>query len=241
MGPKTDPIKAVDPKKATKKSISSPTKFSKPVFTPTIDANKIVTDTTAAVATIKNYVQTQKAISPQSESLMMMEMLMAVFEQQQVLIRTLLSKPVLDGVLPIDQEEKERRRSIVVCGLKESMEPTHRGKFKQDFEQVEKLLDTLDIECGPIHVYRMGKPINNKPQFLKVVLPTSFYQSQCLKNAKTLKAAPGYDGVFIRPSMTKEQRQADYELRVRLRELNKDGISHRIFRGEIVPIKNSGN
>jgi hypothetical protein len=115
----------------------------------------------------------QKAISPQSESLMMMEMLMAVFEQQQVLIRTLLSKPVLNGVLPIDPEEKGRRRSIVVCVLKESTEPTHRGKFKQNFEQVVKLLDTLDIECGPIHIYRMGKPINNKPRFLKVVLPTS--------------------------------------------------------------------
>ena len=90
-------------------------------------------------------------------------------------------------------------------------------------------MDELDVECGAVHIYRMGKPMENRPRLVKVVLPTSIYQSQCLKFAKNLKTVSGYDGIYIRPSMTKDQLQADYELRKKLREMNKNGIPGKFF------------
>uniref|UniRef100_A0A914CY38 Transposase n=1 Tax=Acrobeloides nanus TaxID=290746 RepID=A0A914CY38_9BILA len=241
MGPKPDPNKSEKPKKAiSKEAISSPVKTSKIV---SLDRSKLATDTSAIISTMKAHIVAEKEKSSDSETLTMMEMLIAIFEQQQVILNHLLATkaPMLATDLATDAEEKERKRSIVISGLSEAVSDTGRGKFKEDKAKVEALLDELDVECGVVHVYRMGKPMENRSRLVKVVLPTSFYQSQCLKFAKNLKTVSGYDGIYIRPSMTKDQLQADYELRKKLREMNKNGIKHRIYRGEIVPIQNPGN
>lgn len=151
----------------------------------------------------------------------------------------------------IDLDLKERNRSIVAYGVKESDAPTNRGKFMADKVTVARLLDVVDAECDAVQVYRMSKSQkknddrpDNRPRLLKIVLPSSFHRDMVLKNAKKLKNSE-FQGVFIRPSMTKEERDADYLLRQQLRELRakKDGNYYYISKGaiEIAKPRNSVN
>lgn len=144
--------------------------------------------------------------------------------------------PTIPTNSTLDPEEKERRRSIVLIGLDESNAGNEREKFKEDKIKVAEIMDELDVGCEPVHVYRMGIPNEGKSRLVKVVLPTSFFQSQCLKNAKKLKNSVLYQKVFIRPSRTKEQRQADYLLRQELKACRekKDGFNYYIKNDKVI-------
>ena len=137
----------------------------------------------------------------------------------------------------ISAEEKERRRSIVISGVAESEKHTERERFQDDKQLVEKVLDALDVGCGAANVYRMGKPDNkHQGRLIKVVLPTSFFQSACLKNARKLRDFTEFGDIFIRPSLTKQQRKEEYELRAELRKRKKAGENVKINKGKIVSL-----
>lgn len=162
-------------------------------------------------------------------------MVLQMVKTQQEIISTLQSQT---GTIEITAEEKERRRSVVVSGLPESDAHSARGKFIDDTNTVSQLLDAIDVECDAVQTYRLGKPIAGRARLVKIVFPTSYFQSDCLKKAKNLKSSNNFKRVFIRPSMTREQREADYLLRQRLRAANEEGKKtgqhYHIYRGDIV-------
>ncbi|KAK6060752.1 hypothetical protein COOONC_01590 [Cooperia oncophora] len=57
----------------------------------------------------------------------------------------------------------------------------------------------------PVTCYRMGRPRHGVPRLLKIVLPARKFQSLLLKRAPRLRFFP-VKGVFIRPSLTWEER-----------------------------------
>nr|CDJ82952.1 unnamed protein product [Haemonchus contortus] len=135
---------------------------------------------------------------------------------------------------------EKKARSIVVYGLEEAgteLRPSERQKDLE--EKVTKVLDALKVECRPCEVYRMGKPDPKRPRLVKVVLPASSHWRTALANARLLRNA-GFPSVFIRKSMTLEERQRDFMLRQLARDRNK-GLSSKewvVYKDQLVHIKN---
>uniref|UniRef100_A0A7I4Z3K9 Transposase n=1 Tax=Haemonchus contortus TaxID=6289 RepID=A0A7I4Z3K9_HAECO len=66
----------------------------------------------------------------------------------------------------------------------------------------------------------MGRPDPERPRLVKVVLPTRAHWRRALANARLLRGA-GLSNVFIRRSMTEDERKRESELRQQARERNK--------------------
>lgn len=121
----------------------------------------------------------------------------------------------------IDAEEKERRRSIVISGLPEPQGiPSVRAK--EDSGSVVKLLDEIDAEATICSCYRLGARKTGANRLVKVVFSTSQQQKQVLRNAKKLKNSIQFKKIFLRPSLTLEQRQRESQLWEECKKLRED-------------------
>lgn len=99
----------------------------------------------------------------------------------------------------------EINRSIVIIGVPESLSDSPVERAQNDYHCVNRIFDYLGLECCPVTAYRMGRTIPNRNRLLKVVLPSSWFQKECIKRAPRLRYFP-HRGVYIRPSLTKEER-----------------------------------
>ncbi|XGW16282.1 hypothetical protein V3C99_001610, partial [Haemonchus contortus] len=132
-------------------------------------------------------------------------------------------------------EAEKRARSLVVSGIDEAPHQLKPSERQKDLEnKVADLLDVLEVECRPVEIYRMGKLDPSRPRLVKILLPSKAHWRTALANAKNLRSA-GLANVFVRKSMTAEERRHEYELRQEARERNR-GKSQRewvVFRGEL--------
>uniref|UniRef100_A0A7I4Z602 CUE domain-containing protein n=1 Tax=Haemonchus contortus TaxID=6289 RepID=A0A7I4Z602_HAECO len=145
-------------------------------------------------------------------------------------------------------ESDKRGRSIVISGLDEGqggLRPSARQRDLKD--KVFMVLDALDVECRPVEMYRMGKPNPKRPRLVKVVLPSRSHWRRVLANARLLREA-GLPNVFIRRSMTEDERKREYELRQEARERNKGSSTREwvVYQGQLkraseLPHRRSGN
>ena len=136
-------------------------------------------------------------------------------------------------------EKETRQRSIVVFGLPELEDNMPASIRQEDTEdKVKNILDTLDIECRPVKVYRMGKKVPGKSRLVKIELPTRAHWATVLARSRQLRNKSEFSKVFIRRSMTVEEREKEKELRERARTMNQ-GKKYEdrfvVYRGEIVP------
>ena len=82
---------------------------------------------------------------------------------------------------------------------------------------VTRILDQLGVESRPTSIFRMGRRPDNLasrgPRLLKVTFPARVFQHVCLGGWKRerdrLRAQPGLGRMFIRPSLTKAQRDQE--------------------------------
>uniref|UniRef100_A0A0N4WGI1 Nucleic-acid-binding protein from transposon X-element n=1 Tax=Haemonchus placei TaxID=6290 RepID=A0A0N4WGI1_HAEPC len=117
-------------------------------------------------------------------------------------------------------EGDKRSRSIVISGLEEGQDGLRPSARQRDLEdKVAEVLVAVDVECRPVEIYRMGKPNSKHPRVVKVVLPSRVHR-RALASARLLRDA-GFPKVFIRRSMTEDERKREYELRQEARERNK--------------------
>jgi hypothetical protein len=89
-------------------------------------------------------------------------------------------------------------------------------RLEADKRTIIDLLDELEVEAIPTTVYRLPSKLpngGNRPRLTKGVLSTSAQQKDVLHNANKLKNSINYSKTYIRPSMTREKRQLEYELR----------------------------
>lgn len=59
-------------------------------------------------------------------------------------------------------EEHERLRSVVVAGVGESRDPNPMARVSYDLDCVKNLLQYLNVDCMPITIYRLGRPMNDR-------------------------------------------------------------------------------
>lgn len=128
-----------------------------------------------------------------------------------------------------------RERSLVVAGLKEADESLNLDdRCESDRKGVARILGYLEVETMPVQVYRMGKR-SDHPRLLKLVMPSRSFLLTALKNANKLRGNSEFQGIFIRKSMSKEERVKHGEMRACLKDLRAKDPSSKfvIYRGEI--------
>jgi hypothetical protein len=133
-------------------------------------------------------------------------------------------------------DEEIRLRSLVIQGLPESKDHSSVQRAKDDFASVERILDSIQAEAVPLSVFRMGRPDQVNPRLLKVVLPSSTLQRFVLSKSRLLKDSNDFSDLQIRPSLTREQRQAEFELRKeKRRQMEEDpSLDLIVFNGAII-------
>lgn len=121
-------------------------------------------------------------------------------------------------------EEIERKRSLVLIGIPEQIDPKPQNRAKMDEQIVEDVLNQLGVETRPTATYRLGRPPSNPansgfPRLIKIVFPASIFQRIALANWKRhrsdMKQQASYSRLIIRPSLTVEQRNKEKEERAK--------------------------
>lgn len=85
----------------------------------------------------------------------------------------------------------------------------------------------------------MGKPDSARPRLVKLVLPSKAHWLTALSNARLLRSSK-FSDVFIRRSMTLEERKKEFELRQEARKGNGEVKQKQwvVYRGALVNVKN---
>ncbi|KAH7711587.1 hypothetical protein AAVH_21105 [Aphelenchoides avenae] len=157
-------------------------------------------------------------------------------------------------------QELERQRSIVISGLPEARPDSL--SVVRDAHEKNSVFALIDL-CKPpplptgeppaepadqrpppqpqpppevciVAAYRMGKPSHERPRLLKVVFATRSMQRAVLSASRHLRNDPQYAEVYVRPSLTKEQRDAEFQLREECRKRRAQGKQCWIRNGAIV-------
>lgn len=153
------------------------------------------------------------------------------------LIEGLRAKLKLELVEAVEAEK--RSRSLILSGLPESAVDKPPSTKQLELEsKVSEILDHIGVECRPIEVYRMGKPNDTQSRLVKIVLPSKSHWSTALSNAYRLRSSC-FKNIFVRKSLTQEERKKEYDLRQECRKRNKD-LKKRVwvvYRGEIKRIE----
>lgn len=108
-------------------------------------------------------------------------------------------------------EDRERSRAIVIRGIPESQNTNPVARSDDDLYHVKCLINSLGVECSPVCCYRMGR-VGSFPRLIKCILPTSKHQRTLIARAPWLRSS-AYRGVWIRPSLTEEERRRNREAR----------------------------
>lgn len=106
------------------------------------------------------------------------------------------------------------KRLIVLSNLPESPDNRASVRISHDLSCVRQLPDYLNIECFPTAVYRMGKPDQNRPRLIKVVLLASKFQEEAVRRAPRLRFFPLCKSIYLRPSLSREEKDRKREERV---------------------------
>ncbi|KAL6731782.1 hypothetical protein Aduo_002611 [Ancylostoma duodenale] len=121
-------------------------------------------------------------------------------------------------------EEKERLRSVVISNIPESSDPYAVNLGTYDGDCLRKIFNHLSIECSPLAYYRMGRPSPGRPRLMKVVFPSRYYRDKILRNAPRMKYFPA-PGVYIRPSLTRAERESLRNQRLKSRGFSNSNIT----------------
>ena len=153
------------------------------------------------------------------------EKMFAMMERQDSFVSTVtatIEKIVAKFTMPASSltadEEEKRIRSLVFIGVPEAQSKEPQMRETDDCGTIKSMLNDIDCDAVPREIYRMGARKDSSQRPIKVIFANSHATIQVLRNASRLKDHPNYRRVFIRPSLTPEQRQKDFELRQELRK-----------------------
>lgn len=109
-------------------------------------------------------------------------------------------------------ETVERDRAVVLGNVTESSSHNPVTRNEEDHFRVRQIFNSLGVEAQPTAVFRMGA-VGTRPRLLKAILPSSRLQKQVVKRAPWLRDS-GFRGVWLRESLTKEERDRRRAARV---------------------------
>ena len=125
------------------------------------------------------------------------------------------AKIITVGDFKAIQQEDAHRRNLVVKGLLEK-------GAEGDLAEVVALIGELDNSVRVVEVFRMGnRPKDGTPRLLKVHLASSSCVRSVLNEARKLKDSVRFKDVYVRRSMTVEERNRMTALHKKKDELNK--------------------
>lgn len=125
-------------------------------------------------------------------------------------------------------EAQERRRSIVLIGLREQRHEKASERVQADKELVTDMLDMLDVSA-PFTCYRLGRPREGgNGRLMKVIFPASVFVGITLgswkRNRSMMRQQDEWHKLLIRPSLDKAALDADRERRkAKWLQMNGDG------------------
>ena len=126
-------------------------------------------------------------------------------------------------------ERQGKELNLVVMGLSECNTPVNGTEVSEEDEkrQVTDLLQSIQVNNPSItRVFRMGRRSEGRPRPIKVFCENKATRSNILTNAKKLSKLPeGHRNrkVFIRPDLTKLQRNQDFVRRQEARQQPHNG------------------
>ena len=121
---------------------------------------------------------------------------------------------IVPEVIQMILVQEENARIMVVARLDETGDPT------TDRVAAENLCTHLGSQNPKVKIvdsFRIGPTVANRPRLLKIAFQNSSMRNSKLKNGKMLK---GYlnGKVFIRPSMTRSQREEQHQMIQKVKE-----------------------
>lgn len=136
-------------------------------------------------------------------------------------------------------EEHNRRHEVVVMNLPESAAIMPTARAIADMDAVKGLFDAAGVEALPIAVYRMGKREEDGgrgyKRLLKIRLPTTAHVRTLLRNQRQIQDIKGMERVKIRPSMSREERDARKVLVEECAAKRKeDGLEWIVYAGRVM-------
>ena len=205
-------------------------------------------DTSSLLSRMRAFVSEAQASSPQSQleltSIAMLEMSIKLLSHlSSSLAASSSSAPsALDMAVAI--EEDKRERSVVIQYLPEGSDTlTGSQRVSCDADAIGKMCDLAGIEVGGLVHFRMGRrhspssssaPASKGPRLLKLMFPGRSHQRDFLAKSREIRKDPSFAKIFIRPSLSKEQRNAEYKLRKEKRDRVSKGENVVIYDGKIM-------
>ena len=122
--------------------------------------------------------------------------------------------------------DHRHNRSVVVSGLKESTLEIASKRLEKDEEMVQQMLDVFDIEVRPLAVFRMGKKMVDKPRLLKIEFASRSVVAKIMTRKKAMSKHENFKRVYIRKSMSFEERQQTKKLQMECNEKNKENTEN---------------
>ncbi len=108
--------------------------------------------------------------------------------------------PSLTNAVELALEKREQKDCLVLSGVTDS------GDEQKDMQSATDILKQLGVSSRPVKAYRMGRTgKQGQPCLLKVHLRSSHDRNQALRNTRAL-ANSNFSRVFVRPSLTAEER-----------------------------------
>ena len=125
-----------------------------------------------------------------------------------------------------------RERNVIIYGTQASEDG--------DKELMHSIAGDIGVSLDGVKLttQRIGKVHESGAQLLRVTLAKD-KKRELLDNAKRLNSSTDYKQVFIRPDLTKAERQIQFELRKKLREIRESepGKKWKIWRGKVIEIE----
>ena len=152
-------------------------------------------------------------------------------KSQQSESQTLTPEPITTVVQKIVVKE-DRSRNLMIFGLQE-------GEDEKLSEKVTDLLQTIG-EKPRFDACRIGaKVVGGRARAVKVTFSCPAIISQILRKARDLKDSEHYSSVFVSKDMTKEERNKQRQLIVKLKELRKQQpkLKHYISGGKVLSVE----
>ena len=141
------------------------------------------------------------------------------------------SATLLANVETEKKKQKDKESNVVMLGLKKL------SKHEAE-EKVKDILSYLDIETDPVKIEPIGTVNKQDKQLLLVKFPNPNTKWKVIRSPKKLRGDTRYDGIYINPDLTPEQRKLEFEPRNKLREIRISNPckGYHIKSGQIVEI-----
>jgi len=139
-------------------------------------------------------------------------------------------------VTALNEEREKRQLSLIVHNLTESNATEGEARKRDDIKEVTDILKYLGAKTNVTKALRLGKK-SDKPRLLKTSVDSVESKAFILRNCTNLrKTEPSnrFNKIYITPDLTPAEKEANRQLRMQLKEMNKDGNRYKIKNGRIV-------